>query len=97
MFDIALSEILLVLLVGFLLFGPKETLSIIRSLRDVVHNIKDKYSKFMEHLHNELEDEELVHIVFDDDGKPHQAYNLKKLEPFLNQKKSKKKHGKSKH
>ncbi|MCE2993163.1 MAG: twin-arginine translocase TatA/TatE family subunit [Alphaproteobacteria bacterium] len=90
MFDIAFSEIALVILVSFLLFGAKDTLEIIKSLKRVISNIKDQYNSFIEHLHKELDEEELVHIVFDDDGNPHQAYNLEKLTPFLNKKSAKK-------
>lgn len=90
MFDVAFSEIALVMLISFLLFGTKDTLDMIRSFKKLIVNLKDKYNSFIEHLHKELDEEDLVHIVFDDDGNPHQAYNVEKLTPFLNNKSAKK-------
>lgn len=83
MFNVSFSEILLVLLVAILAFKPHELIDLVKSIRSITASLKKSYQNFIDYLHRELGEEEVVKVVFDENGVPHRAYDLSKLEPYL--------------
>lgn len=83
MFDISMSELMLVGIVGLYALGPKELFAAIKSVRSLVANLKAYYEEFMNHLSKELEGDDYVKIIFDDEGRPQKVYDLEKIKPYL--------------
>lgn len=82
-FNISFSEILLVLLVAILAFKPSELIDLAKTISGLATSFKKTYHEFIEYLRRELGEEDVVKVIFDEDGVPHKAYDLSKLEPFL--------------
>ncbi len=84
MLDIAISELILVGIVGLLVLGPKEMLSAIRSGRKAIAILRSYYEEFTNYLTKELEiDDDYVKIIMDDEGHPQKVYDLEKIRPYL--------------
>jgi Sec-independent protein translocase protein TatA len=84
MLDVSISELALVGLVGFLVLGPKEMLSMIKSARSIITSLKSYYEEFIKHLNKELEaDDDYVKIIMDNEGHPQKVYDLEKIKPYI--------------
>lgn len=91
MFDISFAELLVVLLVGLLVLGPKDMLKSAKAMKRVWRDIKSYYTEFVEYLSRELDNDDFVKIIYDQDGNPQKVYDIEKLKPYLHETPKKKK------
>jgi Sec-independent protein translocase protein TatA len=83
LFDISASELLLTALVGFLVLGKEDFKSLIEIVADLKTHLTSYLNQLKNFINNQLEDEEIVEIIFDDEGNPHKSYNIEKLKPLF--------------
>jgi Sec-independent protein translocase protein TatA len=83
MFDFSLAELGVVGVIALLVLGPAEMLQLLRYLRKMTAAAKREYEKCFASLQEELGDDDLVKIIFDEDGKPQRAYDLEKIKPII--------------
>ena len=96
MFDISFGELIIVLLVGLLVLGPREMLRCLKTLKSIWADIKGYYNEFTQYLSRELDNDDFVKIVYDPEGNPQKVYDIDKLKPYLHTKKPKTKKGRKK-
>lgn len=83
MFDFSLAELGVVGAVALMVLGPTEILQLLQYLRKLSASAKREYEKCFTELQDAVGDDDLIKIVFDDEGKPQRAYNLEKLKPII--------------
>ena len=83
MFDISLSEVILVLIAGFLFLGPRELARMIRTAKSYLTDIKTQFSEIEHEISEQLESDDFVKIIHDPKGKKQKVYDLEKIKPHL--------------
>ena len=86
MFDVSLSELFLTGLVGFLVLGKKDFKDLLSTILDAKSYFGDLVARFKAFINDQLNEEDIVDIIYDEEGKPHKAYNIENLKPFLRDK-----------
>lgn len=83
MFDFSLPELGVVCVVALIALGPDEMVRIVKFCRDTTAHLRQIFAKYMDEINEVTGVDDLVKVVFDDDGNPHKAYNLDKIKPRL--------------
>ena len=83
MFDIAFSEIIVVCIVSLIVLGPAQSIALLKEFFNIINTLKSWYIDFTERLKIELDEEDLVEIIYDEEGRPHKAYNIESIKPYL--------------
>ena len=88
MFDFSLAELLVVLLVAFVIFGPEEFAKVIKSFRSFSNKIKKGYNKYINYLDSSIgiveeEKKDIAEYVMDLDGNMRRTYNLDHVMPNI--------------
>jgi Sec-independent protein translocase protein TatA len=86
MFDFSFSEFSLVMVLALLLLGPKELYRLYHSVRAKFQPIKQTLEAEIGAIRREIDEEGVVEIIIDDQGRPQKSYNLEKLRPHLKKK-----------
>lgn len=83
MFDIAFSEIIVVCIVSLIVLGPTQSIALLKEFFNIIDIIKSWYVDFTERVKADLDEEDLVNIIYDEEGKPYKAYNIESIKPYL--------------
>jgi len=86
MFDFSFSEFSLVVMLALILLGPKELLRLYNNMRAKFLPIKQTIENEIGAIRREIDEEGVVEIIIDDQGRPQKSYNLEKLRPHLKKK-----------
>ena len=84
MFDVSFSEISLIGFIALLVLGPKEMMSLYKSIKRITTNLKASINKYFKEAEQSLDEEDIVEIIIDQEGNPQKAYKLEKIMPYLN-------------
>jgi Sec-independent protein translocase protein TatA len=91
MFGFSFGELLLIMLVGIVILGPKELIELVRSSKKLFIHIQDWYNSYLDYFKTEIssieedEDKEIVNYILDLDGKIQRTYDISKIVPDLKQ------------
>lgn len=80
MFDISLTETLLVAIVALLVIGPEDLPGVMRGIGKFLHKIKRLADDFMRMIDEEQE----LRTIIDLEGKPREAYDIAELKGIKN-------------
>ena len=77
MFDVSFGELSLVGLIALAVLGPQEMFRIYKALKKALSEVKDSLEKQLKILDEDEDD--LIDITMDDEGRPQKAYKLDKI------------------
>ena len=77
------AELLVILIIGLLVLGPKDLLQAVKSVGGITGKLRQYYDSFISYLSKELGEDEYVKFIVDEDGNHHKAYDLDKIKPYI--------------
>jgi Sec-independent protein translocase protein TatA len=83
MFDISLSEIMVVLLGGFLFLGPRELVRVMRTIRSYIWELKNQIFRIEREISDEIDSDDFIKTIKDADGIHQKVYDLEKIKPYI--------------
>ncbi len=83
MFDVSFSELALTALVGFVVFGKSEFKDLVSAVFNIKSYFDDIVVRFKALINEQLNEEDVVDIIYDEEGNPHKAYNVERLKPYF--------------
>jgi Sec-independent protein translocase protein TatA len=83
MFDFSLAELGVVGIIALLALGPDEMVKILSFLKKTTDRLKREVRKQMDMAREATGENDLVKIIFDENGSPQKAYDMDKIKPLL--------------
>lgn len=88
MFDVSISEILLIGVVSCSILGVKDTVKVIKKIKSVAFEVKFLIEEYLNSIDKEVkkesdQNEELVNMIVDLNGDLQESYDISKIIPEI--------------